>query len=127
VIARLAFLALLLVGVASPAVAEVMDKEPTIGEVWRMAAVLGLGGAVAWWRTRWVGIVVFLVALLFAWDVHAELSDPYVGQSILREAGPEYVRQSYVAIVLCLACHLLAVTYKLWQWTRRSRRMKGAE
>lgn len=118
-LARMTTSCVLLVWSASPAFAEVMDKEPTIGGLWGTALLLGLIGigACAW--NRWAGAAATLVAILFAWGVHSELSDPFVGRDILREAGPSYVRQSYMAILVCLSMHVAVWVYAFLRSTWR--------
>lgn len=68
--------------VASPAVAEVADKVPSLG--WRWGWALGLCATtllLELWRKR-RGLLVVPVGALLARGGHEELSDPYVGPAI---------------------------------------------
>jgi hypothetical protein len=69
---------------------EVMDKELTIPQMWAIGAVGGVVGYLAGrWRV-WAAIPVVLVLAFLPWAAATELSDPYVGPAIIREAGRSY-------------------------------------
>ncbi len=82
-------------------IAEVMDKEPIIAEIWIfclwasavtfiLSIVLSLAG-------RRVYFAVFPICLLVAYGTVSETRDEYVGPAILVEAGPDYVFQCHLA------------------------------
>jgi hypothetical protein len=108
-----AFAMLLVLLSASRAFAEVMDKEPTIRDMWESAILLGLAGAAAWLWNKWAGMIVFLFAVFFAWGRYLELSDPFVGPEIVREAGPTYVRHAYAAMAVTIAPHIGGLILRL--------------
>jgi len=118
----LAVLAVLLS--ASPVLAEVMDKEPTIRDMWESALVLGVAGGAAWLWNKWAGIVVSLLAIFVAWGRYLEVSDPFVGPAITLEAGPTYVRHAYTAMAVSIAPHIGAFLVRL---KRRGRPQGGSQ
>jgi hypothetical protein len=61
------------------ATAEVMDKEPTLANIWVFAVGLGVVGFLAWNRSTWLGIVASSLAFLMVHSFHWELTDPFVG------------------------------------------------
>ena len=86
-----------------------MDKEPTLGRLWGVGLLIGLLGFFAWRRHVVLGALATLVAAIFVWSFHWELTDPYVGPAILEEAGQGYVLQAYGAMLVCAALHLAGV------------------
>jgi hypothetical protein len=86
--------------------AAVMDKEPTVVDLWTRALLLGLVGFFAWRRHLALGLIATLIAAAVVWGFHWELTDPYVGPAILREAGQGYVVQAYMAMLACAVLHL---------------------
>ncbi len=77
---------------------EVMDKEPTLLETCLLFGAVGsVGFVVGRWK-RWLSLLPFALSVVFALGLYEELSDPYVGEAILREAGWHYVLISYVAM-----------------------------
>jgi hypothetical protein len=80
----------------------VMDKEPSLFEVWVFFLSVALVGfLLCLWRS-WMLLIVLPVVLLFAAAVWFELNDKDVGPAILAEAGQSYVTQSYVAMIIAL-------------------------
>src|SRR4051812_14652780 len=84
-------LALPLFLISSPAFAEVMDKEPSMPEIWHWLAVsIGVGIACAVLHP-WLLVPSFLLGpvnrVAIAWT---EWHDPFVGPAIMREAGSGY-------------------------------------
>jgi hypothetical protein len=101
---------------------EVMDKEWTVPQMWASFLFLGLAAALL---ARWsviaslcVGVLIVLIAM----GQHAELTDPYVGPAIRREAGDAYFVHSYVAMAVALAMCLIPVA---WEISKRLRRRKA--
>jgi hypothetical protein len=81
---------------------EVMDKEPSLVEVWGFFLSVGLVGfLLCLWRS-WMLLLVLPVVLLFAAAVWFELNDKFVGPAILAEAGQSYVTQCYIAMIIAL-------------------------
>jgi len=85
---------------------EVMDKELTVPGVWFAFVIPGLIGFLLGRRTWWAGIPMIAWITLGAVVQLLELHDPFVGQSILSEAGPGYFIQSYAAIAVSLSLAL---------------------
>ena len=90
---------------ASNARAEVMDKEPSLSQIWAVAVAFGGLGAAAWRWNRWIGASVSVLAALAAWAMHAEFADPVVGPAILREAGRAHFAFAYLAVLTCALLH----------------------
>ena len=91
---------------------EVMDKEPSLPEVWSAAIILAAAGAIAGFlRPRWLFAILPLTAAA-SWVLLSELRDPYVGPAIRAEAGEDYVTQSYAAIALALLTPLAALALR---------------
>ena len=93
--------------------AEVMDKEPSIEGLWTRAIIFGVVGLLAWRRgLRW-GIGATFLSLLFVWGFYTELTDPFVGPDILKEAGAGYVSGAYMSFWVCAFLHLAGIALSL--------------
>lgn len=103
---------------------EVMDKEPTVAALWWTTAVGGLAGVVLWRRSRWAGLASLIVTALLSAETHRELRDPFVGPAILREAGPRYEHDFWLALGTFVALQGLGV---LWWGRTRAGRSDTAE
>lgn len=94
---------------AGPALAEVLDKEPTIDDVWHATATcLVLALFATWLVHRWLMVLTFGAlfarsAATFAWT---EWHDEYVGPALRAEAGLSYGKHVHAAMVVALAGHL---------------------
>ncbi|MGH6946388.1 MAG: hypothetical protein ACREDZ_03595 [Kiloniellales bacterium] len=86
-----------------PASAEVMDKEPTLTELWGLCAAFSL---VSWALSRWRGwaaLLVWPLSTLFAYALLSELLNPIIWSSVVAEAGPPYVLQAFGVAALLVA------------------------
>jgi len=99
------------------AVAEVMDKEPSLAVTWTWALIGGAVGLVGWRFRWWVGAAFAVVPAAYFVALHFELTDPHVGPAIVAEAGRGYVFWSYGAVVAFAVLHLTGV----WQLARGRR------
>ena len=97
--------------VATPASAEVADKEPTLGALWALALAFTLATALLAKIRYWLGLIVVPFAALWALGVHFELTDPFVGPDILRELGHTYVALSYLSVTAGLLGPLAIVVW----------------
>jgi hypothetical protein len=88
---------------------EVMDKEPSLLDVWVLFLSLGVGGFLLSRFRYWLLFVALPFLLLFAWLHLGELNDPFVGPSIVREAGQSYITQSYIAMSLAVVLPCLGI------------------
>ncbi len=95
--------------IASPAFAEVADKEPSVGALWAWALAFNVVAFLLELLRPRLGFLVLPIAALFAWVGHEELSDPYVGPAILSELGPKYVNVSYASFAIGLLGPLIVV------------------
>jgi hypothetical protein len=82
------------------AVFEVMDKEPSLFDIWLFAFVTGVGGFFLCRYRPWFLAVVLPIALIFAAGLLAELHDQFVGKYIVLEAGQSYLTHSYTAMAV---------------------------
>jgi TctA family transporter len=96
---------------------EVMDKEPSLVQIWVLSLVLGVGGFFLAKYKYWLLPVVLAIALALVWSQLSELRDPLVAPVIIREAGYSYVVQSYVALAIALMLPLIGAVVK---WKRSS-------
>jgi hypothetical protein len=97
---------------------EVMDKEPSLIQIWIECLVLGIGGLVLARYRYWLAVCVLAFALVLAWLQISELRDPFVGPDIVREAGHNYVVQSYLAITIALMLPTIGAIMG-WRKTRK--------
>lgn len=88
---------------------EVMDKEPSLLQIWFLFLLVGVGGFLLCRYRSWLLAVVLPIALLLAWCHLSELHDPFVGPAIAREVGRAYFTQSYIAMALGMALPLLGM------------------
>lgn len=91
---------------------EVMDKDPTLLNVWLLFLLLGVAGFLLGRYRPWLMLITLSLTLLFTWVHLGELHDPFVGPAILREAGKTYFTQSYVAMALGLALHCVGILFR---------------
>jgi hypothetical protein len=96
---------------------EVMDKEPSLVQIWIVSLVFGVGGFFLANYRYWLLAVVLCIAVLLAWSHLSELHEPTVGPAIIQEAGYNYVVQSYVAITIAFLLPLIGAVMK---WKRRN-------
>lgn len=88
---------------------EVMDKEPSLLDVWVIALVLGIGGFLLSRYRYWLLFAVLPLSLFFVLGHLSELNDPSVGPNIVREAGQSYVEQSYIAMAVAVILPCLGI------------------
>jgi hypothetical protein len=92
--------------------AEVADKEFSVGTLWLIAAVLAaVSFVLCRWR-RWAAFVVIPFAAIWLWLLLSEIHDRFVGPAILQELGRGYVVQTYVSAVLPLLFIALGLVWK---------------
>jgi hypothetical protein len=104
---------------ASPAMAEVMDKEPTLASIWLWAVPGAVGTYLCARKQPFLGLLAALVSSRNAMVAVSEWHDPFVGPAMLKEAGAGYGLQSHVALMLVLAS--LAVGTLAWYRSRYGR------
>jgi pilus assembly protein TadC len=88
--------------VASPAMAEVADKEPTLGGVWAWALAFNVVALILARVRPWLALLVVPFGAFLAFTVCCELVDPYVGPAIAAELGKAYVWSGYASAALGL-------------------------
>lgn len=113
----IALAALLFFMLATPAFAEVMDKMPTIGEVWKSSVLWSVIALVLGRLHPALGLL-----LVFAhFPMLKNVLDPWMGRAIRDEAGLSYVAQVYAANFLIFVCFLCGVF-----WRKRNQRRRTA-
>jgi len=98
-----------------------MDKEPTVTGNW-LWALVGGGLAIIAWRWRlWLGAILSALVLSGIYVVHLEITDPFVGPAIQKEAGQRYVTQFYWSALVGCTLQVIAVCHgmKVW-WASRT-------
>ena len=103
----------------SLALLEVMDKEPTLPEMWIAAAIFG--GIGFWSARRWVwpGPLFLAWNLLWLASTHYELTDRFLGPDIREEAGYGYVVQSYALAIASVVATATGLAWGIARWWRR--------
>jgi hypothetical protein len=98
------------------ALAEVMDKEPTLSEVWVLAAIAWVIAFAACRSNAWFSLATAPLPLLYVSSFVSEIADRHVGPAIMAAAGISYVVSCALAFVLVAAAHALGII--LWRRNR---------
>lgn len=116
------FLLCSLLGAATPALAEVMDKEPTVGTIWQSAFVLAVLvlGAGCLHPLLGLGLGLVLAPTSVPLGALSEIHSPFVGPAIRAEAGMGYVYHAYAANGMVFVSYLIGVAL----WVRQRQRSK---
>jgi hypothetical protein len=104
---------------AAPALAEVMDKEPSVASLWTSLALATGGACVLGIVSRWLLPISFFV--LTPWTAWCDWHEPYLGADMLREAGAAYGVHVTSVMTAAVAVHL-AVGLGMWRLRRGSSR-----
>jgi hypothetical protein len=110
---------------ASPAWAEVMDKEPSVGCIWLIGLLSGCLGLLSARYCAWLVVGTLLLGSLLLGGVFSEIYDPYVGQAIRQEAGNAYILSAYGALGLALTLHLAGFRWRNRDKNRPQRARTG--
>jgi hypothetical protein len=95
-----------------PALAEVMDKEFSLGQIWIFTALFpGLGLWLMRWKA-WVPLFILPITASFAYLNWEELFDPYIKSAILTEAGWSYIIQIHVAATINLTAPIALIIWR---------------
>lgn len=121
-LARLGVLVALAAG-PSVALAEVMDKEPSLLDLWAVAFASAIVAAIGFRKSLWFGFLSVPLPLLFGYVVFTEITDPIVGPMILDEAGEGYIHGSIGAALLVVIGHVIGLS--LWWRHRPTQRSSG--
>ena len=116
---RIVFASLLAMTVATPASAEVMDKELSISAVWGWALLGGLAGVVAIQLRWWLGLITLPMAALGPFGALVEFRSFDVGPAIVRAAGASYGNHAVAALILVTVLHGMAWATRLWMHAKR--------
>jgi hypothetical protein len=109
-----AFVALAtLMGAPLLAVAEVMDKEPSLSEVWLLAIAASAVAFVACRWKPWLALATAPLPLLYLASFIDEVTDRHVGPAIISEAGVSYVVLCSLAFLLVAGAHAAGIA--LWR------------
>lgn len=106
-----------------PAVAEVMDKEPTLPVLFGLTAIFLLAALLLARLNAWAPLLVLPVSGIYAIGMASELFDPHVGPAILAEGGWAYLGPALLtAAVNLLAPVAIALRFLLAPGVRSSLR-----
>lgn len=98
------------------AVAEVMDKEPTLPVLFGWTAIFLLPALLLARLNAWATLLVLPFSAVYAFGTAGELLDDQIGPAILREGGWAYVAPA----ILSVAINLIAPpAVALWCANRR--------
>lgn len=117
----LAFL-LILLCVAAPAAGEVMDKEPTVRQIWSATLPLTAIALAVGTLHPLLGLVILVVPNR-PLGMLAEVHKPWLGPAIRAEAGPDYILHVYTANALVLLGYVVGVS--LWRKRQQRRTAEG--
>ena len=106
------------------AFAEVMDKEPSVGQVWLLAIPVAFIAFFACRFKPWFAVLTLPLPLLYIGWFISEALDPSVGPAILAEAGWSYFVACALAFVVVVAAHILGVM--AWHRRRPTRPPSGS-
>jgi hypothetical protein len=108
----------LLLTAATPAWAEVADKVPSLGHVFRWAIIgTAVGYAVCRFRPS-LGLLTFPVAAYFHFALLSEIHRSGVGQAILRELGIPYLQAVYASLACIVVGHVTGALAHFLAWRR---------
>ncbi len=80
------------------ALLEVTEREAGLLRLCLLFGALGASGVLLGRWKRWLSFLPLAVSAFFAWVLYGEVNDPYVGATIVTQAGKQYVLLSYVAM-----------------------------
>jgi hypothetical protein len=101
--------------VAPLAHAEVMDKEPSLAEVWLVALPLAVLSFFACRFSPFLSLLTLPLPVLYLVAFLGEVTDPWGGPAMLSEVGWLYVVGCTAAFIAVAVAHLLGVV----QWRRK--------
>lgn len=114
------FLVALLTMFSCPeAAAEVMDKEPTLPEIWNAAGCATIVALVTARIHPLLGAICTIPLMGKALSALSAVHDTFVGPAIYREAGQSYINQVHLANALVFCSYVSAVS--LWILARKNR------
>jgi hypothetical protein len=106
---------IILLAVPTAAVAEVMDKEPSLAHMWVFAAIASAIAFVACRWNPWLVLACAPIPLLYLVSFVLEVTDSHVGPAIVAEAGLSYGVLGGGAFLMIAVAHILGIV----MWRRR--------
>jgi hypothetical protein len=100
-----------------PAFAEVMDKEPTLPQIWGNVPQGIVIGFIACRLFPWFAVISLPYTLNHHFGVIEEMISPFIGPAMRQEAGFSYYAQVFLGAGLIVASHILGIT--LYQRAKR--------
>ena len=91
---------------------EVMDKEPTVTEIWLIFLIVGIVGFFLCRYRAWLIAPVFILIICFA-PILMPDNDEFVQRAILEEAGANYYRYSYPAILIAIVLPAIGMLFNV--------------
>jgi hypothetical protein len=115
-----------LVFATQPVGAEVMDKEPTLTNIWLWTVVGALVALIGCsWRI-WIAIISLPLALLLPGGIILDLWDSSVGKNIILEAGKGYAASVYTAALVVVCAHVVGITLRVKRKRRKTSEQPAA-
>jgi len=96
---------IIILATTTPAIAEVMDKEPSLSTIWVIAVVCAVFGFGAARFKPLLTIGTGLVAGLYLGGMVLEINEQAMGKVIIAEAGYSYPTQVYAALGFVIISH----------------------
>ncbi len=94
---------------------EVMDKHPSLPQLWGFCLILGVAGFFLARKNPLFLLFILPFSFVFSLLHLSEINDLYIGPAIILEAGQGYIWQSYLAMFIGTVLPLAGV----FAWFRR--------
>ena len=91
---------------------EVMDKEPTVAEIYLHFLIFGVIGFFLCRYRAWLTTPVLLLLLCFTPLLLSD-NDEFIKRAILAEAGENYYRYSYPAILIAIMLPAIGMLFNV--------------
>lgn len=100
------------------AYAEVIDKVPSVSQIWGVAVASGVACLALTYFRRWFLVLAAAFPAVWFFSLFLEIHSPDVGPALLIEAGRGYIAQAYLAAFSVVALGALG-----WFLNSRKRRV----
>jgi hypothetical protein len=100
---------------------EVMDKIPSNTEIWLSCFIAGLIGFFLCRYKVWLIMPVVIFNLLFSLLLLSDDNDEFIRRAIIQEAGENYYRNSYPAIIFAIALPIFGILLNVRSQNKQQR------
>lgn len=104
------------------AFAEVMDKMPSLGDIWAWAFFGSILGALLYAYKWWIGGTVYVITIISVASTTSLFLSPTMLAAIRAEVGVSYEQQCYLATAVVLSVAILSIALKILKNRRRPKR-----